>query len=83
MYKLYSNEGWDGSPFHLITAYDGVSFFYTVLEGDQIGESGISFTTGKIYTFKFTAINEVGESEIRYLAPTLRVALGAIPVTPL
>ena len=81
-YQLYANEGADGTPFHAITAYDGSSQTYSVLAGDDIGSSGFQFVTGSIYTFKYTAINEVGESEARYLAPHLRVAMGGAPSMP-
>ena len=82
-YKLHANKGDDGSFFSLITDYDGESLAYTVTLGDAIGDSGEVFEVGKIYTFKFTAENEVGDSELRYLAPTLRVAFGSLPATPL
>jgi hypothetical protein len=81
-YKLYANEGSDGTAFHVITAYDGSSLAYSVLVGADIGSSGLQFTAGRIYTFKYTAQNEVGESEARYLAPTLRVAMGGAPSIP-
>ena len=57
---------------------------YTVNEGDDIGStSGFTFTTGFIYTFKLTAENEVGDSELRYLAPNMRVAMAGLPDTPI
>lgn len=39
-YKLYSNEGTEGSVFHQITAYDGSSLTYDVKAGDAVGSSG-------------------------------------------
>jgi hypothetical protein len=81
-YKLQANLGYDGSPFALISNYDGQSLSYTVNIGDDIGDSGFVFELGKVYTFKLTAENEVGDSELRYLAPTLRIAFGGLPPTP-
>jgi hypothetical protein len=80
-YNLFSDEGVDGSPFHLLT-YDGSSLTFGIAADDPIGASGSSFTVGQIYTFKYTAENEVGDSELRYGAPTMRVALGGTPATP-
>jgi hypothetical protein len=55
-YNLYADEGEAGTPFHLIEDYDGASMSYTVNAGDDIGStSGLTFTAGKIYTFKMTA----------------------------
>ena len=81
-YNLHVNEGEDGSEFHKITAYDGAALTYTALAGDAIGSAGVVFEEGKVYTFKLTAENEVGDSELRYQAPTTRVAMGGLPDTP-
>jgi len=40
LYKLYADEGVEGSAFHYIDDYDGVSLSYTVNAGDAIGASG-------------------------------------------
>jgi len=81
-YHLHANEGQDGSDFHPITAYDGSALTYTVEAGDPVGASSAVFTTGRIYAFKLTAENEVGDSELRYGAPTTRVAMARVPVQP-
>jgi hypothetical protein len=81
-YNLHVNEGEDDSEFHKITAYDGSALTYTALVGDAIGTAGVVFEEGKTYTFKLTAENEVGDSELRYQAPTTRVAMGGLPNTP-
>ena len=81
-YRLYSNEGTDGSPFHAVSNLPSAPTTFTANAGAAIGASGKTFAAGKIYTFKLTAINEVGESELRYQAPTVRIAMGAVPATP-
>jgi len=81
-YNLHANEGQDGSTFHNITAYDGSALTYTITAGAAIGASGQVFTTGKVYQFKLTAENEVGDSELRYQAPITRIALGRAPLQP-
>lgn len=78
-YNLYVNEGAEGTDFHKLTAYDGTSLTYSAAVGDAIGSGGVVFTAGLVYTFKLTAENEVGESELRYPAPTTRVAMGSTP----
>ena len=86
-YKLHCDEGSEGTPFHTVTAYDGSALTYQIVAGDRIDAAADAtftglFTLGKIYTFKFTAVNEVGDSELRYPAPTTRIALGRSPLTP-
>jgi hypothetical protein len=81
-YHLHVNEGAEGTDFHEITNYDGTSLTYTVSAGDAIGASGLVFTTGHIYTFQLTAANEVGDSALRYPAPTTRIAMGSSPAQP-
>lgn len=78
-YRLYADEGAEGTSFHGITAYDGSALTISLAAGDAIGASGQVFTVGKIYTFKFAAENEVGASELRYPAPTTRIALAGTP----
>jgi hypothetical protein len=81
-YNLHANEGEDGSAFHNITAYDGTALTYSIAAGAAIGASGGTFTVGKVYQFKLTAENEVGDSELRYPAPVTRIALGRAPLQP-
>ena len=82
VYKLYSNEGQDGSAFHELTAYDGSALTFTINVGDAIGASGLSFAAPKSYHFKYTAVNEVGESSSVYPTPVTKVALARVPDTP-
>jgi hypothetical protein len=79
-YKLYANEGAEGTVFHQVTAYDGSSLTYDVNVAAAIGSSGKTFTLGKIYSFKFTAVNEVGESTARYPANVTKIAMARVPV---
>ena len=81
-YHLHVNEGAEGTTFHKITGYDGAALAYSLAAGDAIGSGGLVFTAGLIYTFKLTAENEVGDSELRYPAPTTRVAMGGTPAQP-
>jgi len=85
-YKLWTNEGGDDTPFHLVSNYDGSSLTYTITAADTVeddlGNTVLTFEAGKIYTLKLTAENEVGDSEERYPAPTVRVAFGGSPATP-
>jgi len=82
-YRLHVDEGTEGSVFHELTGYDGVASSYSVAAGAAHPSGGAAvFAAGTTYTFKLTAENEVGSSELRYLAPTLRVALGSLPATP-
>lgn len=81
-YNLHANEGEDGSAFHNITAYDGTALTYSIAAGAPLGASGGTFTVGKVYQFKLTAENEVGDSELRYPAPVTRIALGRAPLQP-
>lgn len=78
-YNLWANEGTEGSDFHKIAPYDGTSLTYSASVGEAIGSSGAVFTVGRVYTFKLTASNEVGDSESRYPAPITRIALGSTP----
>jgi hypothetical protein len=81
-YNLWSNLGEDGTEFQRIASYDGFSLTYTLLAGDPIGASGVVFASGRLYTLKLTAENEVGDSELHFPAPTTRVAMGSAPNQP-
>lgn len=58
---MFINEGIDGSDFHEITAYDGISQNYQINVDDVVG----SFTvvTGRIYRIKTVASNSIDTSE--------------------
>jgi len=59
-YYLYINEGSDGSPYYLVDTYDGSSLSHTILVGDNF--SGNIIVSGRIYTLKYVAENDVGFS---------------------
>lgn len=72
-YALYINAGDGSDPTTEITNYDGTSMTYTV------GGTAESLTVGKIYKFKITATNAVGNSED---SEVLEVSLVDPPAAP-
>jgi hypothetical protein len=79
-YKLYVNEGVDGSNYNQITAYDGSSLTYTMTVGDVVG--GHTVFVGGIYSFYTVAVNTLGDSDDSDILQVVVDDMAATPADP-